>query len=202
MNQDYSDNPAQLAALEAKWATGFTEVDGRHVWDAGLVARDGRRRVFAGEAEDDMWQEIRADTLERVAKEALHGRTATIFEGRVINPLFGRPRRSIADLAHQFGVQASRIYKILDKAKVKVMELIIKKAAAKKSPLGEACPTCGRIYEVGNLSTCKRGYGRDATHNLSPTINQECIPMRYRYRGGGKRSIPATRLEGSHKRPH
>jgi hypothetical protein len=189
-----------LAVFEAKHATGLVELEGRHVSDIGLVARDGRRRVFAGEPEDDLWEEIRADTLAQLAREALTGRTATVFEARALNPLFGRPTRSIDSLAVQFGVQASRIYKIMESAKSKIMDLIIKKAAAKSSPLGEACPTCGRIY--GNnysWASCKRGYSFWAELNLAANIHPECLPQRWRRHiekkivlEGGKHAAPAT----------
>ena len=188
-----------LAALEAKWATGLTRVDGRHVSEIGLVARDGSRRVFSGDAGDDIWQETYADALGELASEALTGRTATVFAARVLDPLAGRPARSIADLAFQFGVTPKRIYKVLDHAKIKIMELIIERASRAKAPLGESCPTCGRVYSQGNLSTCLRGYGHMAQLSRSASIHPECLPPRWRrpFRNksapeGGKQPLPAT----------
>jgi hypothetical protein len=83
-------------------------------------------------------------------------------------------------LAFQFGVTPKRIYKVLDHAKIKIMELIIERASRAKAPLGESCPTCGRVYSQGNLSACLRGYGYMAQFSRSASINPECLPPRWR----------------------
>jgi hypothetical protein len=49
--------------------------------------------------------------VELVGK-VLHGRNATVFEGLVLNPLLGKPAKTVQELAKQFGVPADRIHKI------------------------------------------------------------------------------------------
>lgn len=166
-----------LDALEAKWATGLTRVDGRHVSEIGLVARDGRRRVFAGD-DGDFSHDFYADYLFELSKEALSGSMATIFERRVLDPLVGKPRASIEELAFQFGKTPKRIYKILETAKSRIMNLYIEKVSRAKAPLGESCPTCGRVYGNG-WSPCKRGFASPLIGNLK-NIPLECLPQVYR----------------------
>jgi len=103
--------------FEAKWAAGFTKVDGRHVAADGMVSRRGYRRIIPESGPGREWFEDRAEDLAAAAKEALRGRNATVFDGRVLNPLMGRPKRSIEDLAEQFGTPTKRIYKILDECR-------------------------------------------------------------------------------------
>jgi hypothetical protein len=106
-----------VEGFEEKRANGFTKVDGRHVPADGIVSRRGYRRIIPDSGPGAAWLEWRIEELARVAKEVLRGRNATVFEGRVLNPLMGRPKRSVEDLAEQLGRPTKRIYKILDECR-------------------------------------------------------------------------------------
>jgi hypothetical protein len=106
-----------VEGFEEKWANGFTKVDGRHAPADGIVSRRGYRRIIPDSGPGREWFEDRAEDLANIAKEVLRGRNATVFEGRVLNPLMGRPKRSIEELAEQFGRPTKRIYKILDECR-------------------------------------------------------------------------------------
>ena len=121
-----------VEGFEEKWANGFTRVDGRHVPADGMVSRRGYRRIIPDSGPDAAWLEWRIEELARVAKEVLRGRNATVFEGRVLDPLMGRPKRSIDDLAEQLGRPAKRIYKILDECRHRIEEY-----RRRPSPVGD-----------------------------------------------------------------
>ena len=97
----------------------------------------------------ELWAD-RAEELADVAKEVLRGRNATVFEGRVIAPLRGDPKRSVEELAAQFGVSPAKIHKITERAKDRVLEVFRQRMTPKTE--GDKCPTCGRVYADGTLA--------------------------------------------------
>ena len=174
--------PRTIEGYEAKWAAGHSKVGGRHVAADGLVARSGRRRILPNEPDvawlEDAWLEDAAEKLGKIAKETLHGRNATVFEGRVLDPLMGRRKRSVEELAAQFGVTSAKIHKITEKAKERVAAAVIRYKQGKSlAPEEPACPTCGRWYSRG-WEPCRRGYGFLAAY--SPFTHPECCPPSFR----------------------
>jgi hypothetical protein len=111
-----------VEGFEDRWAAGFAKIDGRHVAADGMVSRRGRRRIIPDSGPGAAWLEWRIEELATVAKEVLRGRNATVFEGRVLNPLMGRAQRSIQDLSDQLGRPPKRIYKILDECRHRIEE--------------------------------------------------------------------------------
>jgi hypothetical protein len=113
--------PAAVEGFENFRAAGFVKIGGRRLMADGLVSRGGYRRVFSDALLETVWDREmwadRAQDLADLAGQYLGGRTATVFEGLVINPLLGRPGRTVDDLARQFGVTPDRIYKIKNKGK-------------------------------------------------------------------------------------
>src|SRR5262245_28924615 len=96
-----------IDSLEARRAAGFTKAgNGKHVMADGLIARSGNRRILpdAREEHDWTWWQERADELVAAATEVLRGRNASVFQGLVLDPLQGKPRKSVRSLALQFGV--------------------------------------------------------------------------------------------------
>src|SRR5690349_2947476 len=104
--------PDPGGSIEAKYATGFTRQAGKHTAHTGPLTRGGRLKIFGevSAAERDKWRQ-RAAELDEIVKKELHGRNATIFEGRVTDSLLGRgPKRSAEELATQLGINAARVY--------------------------------------------------------------------------------------------
>jgi hypothetical protein len=178
-----------VEGFEEKWANGFTRLDGRHIPADGVVSRRGYRRIVRS-GPDREWLEERAEEVEKITKELLRGRTATVFEGRVLYPLMGRPQRSIEELAEQFGVPAKRIYKIEAAGRARVSEGLKRLAACKTD--GDKCPTCGRVYAEWDFSQCARNNGalRDGysgptwgvdlrTVRLGRYMLPECLPPKH-----------------------
>jgi hypothetical protein len=102
------DGDRARGSIEARWAAGYTKIAGKHVVNPGLLTRDSGRLKVLPESisaeEREKWLG-RAIELDEIAKKELHGRNATIFEGRVTDPLLGRgPRRSAKELATKFGI--------------------------------------------------------------------------------------------------
>ena len=177
-DQDRDEHTDEIAAFENKWAAGFTKVDGRYVPADGLVNSKGRRLVFPDGGPDAAELDDWTDRLEVVAKQVLHGRNATVFEGRVLDPLMGRRKRSVEELAAQFGVTSAKIHKITEKAKERVAAAVRRYKQGKSlAPEEPACPTCGRYYRLG-WAPCRRGYGEGAED--SPFTHPECFPPRFR----------------------
>jgi hypothetical protein len=117
-------------SFEAKLASGFARQAGKHTAYSGPLTRGGRLKVFDEEVsaeELEEWGDRAGEAIE-LAKKLFHGRTATILDGRLINPLRGQPRRSVEDLAAQFGIKAKQVYKIEDVAKRRLL------AALKQQP--------------------------------------------------------------------
>lgn len=190
--ETHLDNPVRAArsaelavsrgidGFEAKSATGFALVGGKHVATDGVVSREGYRRIVPDSGLEVGWLEWRTETLAMVAKEVLRGRSATVFEARVLNPLMGLPKRSAEDLARQFGCTLARIYKIVDDAKEKLMAAVARYEQDKSlTAAAEKCPTCGRIYDNDyTWGACHYGYNSSA--KLSPFTRTECVPPAYR----------------------
>lgn len=109
-----------IDAFERRTARGgHSKVEGKHVGGGVLVSRRGYARVIRDT--DKAWlNENNIDALRETAARVLHGRNATIFEKHVINPLLGLPKVSVKELAAQFGIKDTRVYKILDKCKERV----------------------------------------------------------------------------------
>jgi len=182
MNTTY--RPSDLAAVtQAKWSTGVAKIDGRHIAVDGLVARSGRRRILPGGNDDDWLLELYAEQLAALAGRVLHGRSATVFQGRILNPLMGLPQIAVESLAAQFAVSTVEIYKILDRAKLKLKVAAMNdKSPREAPPIYESCPTCGRQYNNSSLSwaPCKRGYSYSAQFNRKAVVHPECWPPSYR----------------------
>src|SRR5262245_45882921 len=149
---------------EDRRTTGFVKSGGKHTQATGLVSRRGYKRIVP---DADSWMEEQgadvAQELIEVAGKILHGRNATVFEGRVLAPLQGKPRRSVDDLAKQFNVRAARIYKIVDDCKRKIERALAKPpedVALYRGILNgdnpqawETCAVCGREYIWNVLPT-------------------------------------------------
>jgi hypothetical protein len=188
-------------SFEAKLASGFARQAGRHTAYTGPLTRGGRVKIFAetvGAEQLDEWTE-RVPELAKLAKELFRGRNATILEGRILNPLLGKPQRSAEDLAAQFNVKPARIYKIAEKR----LRHLLKEFNRRNKPEagnGERCPTCGRVYAEWNFSQCARNYGgplekpalnegflgvtwdinwNRARFGRRPGIHPECLPEKY-----------------------
>jgi hypothetical protein len=169
--------PNDIAKIEIFRARGFAKVAGRHVMADGLVARSGRRRIFPDHA--NMRElEDRADVLLAIAKQVLRGRNATVFEGRVIDPLLGRPKRSVEELAAQFGVSPAKIHKITERCKERVSEAAERFAAPKND--GIKCPECGRIYAEWNFGQCTRGDDESPATSVGLTWYVDFRTVNYR----------------------
>lgn len=176
--------------VETYRATGTVKIAGRTVSADGLVARSGRRRILP-EATDVTALEDKAEQLALVARRVLHGRNATVFEGRVLAPLLGRPKRSVKDLAAQFGVTPDKIYKIVERCKERVLKVY--EQFSKLKITGDRCPTCGRVYDEWNFGQCGRNNGAVQDRHVGPTwlinwsgmrwpslhLHPECLPYAY-----------------------
>jgi hypothetical protein len=207
-SDDYSANSDSHIAggrggvdrFEARRASGFTKVDGRHVAADGLVSRIGYRRIIPEHLLETVWDREtwadRAAELADVAGKVLHGRNATIFEGRVLDPLRGRPKRSVDDLAAQFGITTKRVYNIEERCSDRVKAALnapsqrmdTKGFIAAKNELdkwaeSQKCSLCGRYFALTALSACRGVFGvsetgkpKGARHNLhSGDFSSECL---------------------------
>ena len=186
---------ADVGKVEAFRGRGHVKAAGRHIAADGLVARTGRRRIapefMLSDIHDHELRGERAEEVAEVAKEVLRGRNATVFEGRVIAPLRGDPKRSVEELAAQFGVSPAKIHKITERSKDRVLEVFRQRMAPETE--GDKCPTCGRVYADWNFSECGRNNGtvkdqyfgpswllRWATAKWPPrNRHPECLPHRY-----------------------
>ena len=121
--------------FEAARTAGFTTEAGRHVAVDGLGARSGRRRILPDSGTDNALLEDWTERLERIASKTLMGRRLAVFQGRVIGPLLGQPKRTVQGLAEQYGVTTDRIYKDLERDKIRVAR------AAKQAPVAYATQT-------------------------------------------------------------
>jgi hypothetical protein len=183
----HSADEDPIASFEARWAAGFTkEGDGKHVMADGLVGRSGRRRILPADAgvktaELDDWRWEKTDELVAAAKEVLHQRNASVFQGLVLDPLEGKPRRSVESLAAQFNVTPARIYRIEYDCKLKVMAKIEAKraqtAASERTWADEVCRACGAVYSYGAWpsmkAVCKGRHGNSPSPTLG--LNPHCL---------------------------
>jgi hypothetical protein len=202
-SDDYSANSSanledqsgsrSVAGYEAKWAAGYTKVGGKYIAADGLVSRGGFRRIIPEETDWDRekWAE-RAAELADAAGKILHGRNATIFEGRVLDPLRGRPKRSVDDLAAQFGIAPKRVYKIVERCSDRVMAALSapsqrmdhKGFVAARDELyaraySEKCLLCGRCFALTALSACRGVFGVSG-NKAGNAIRSECLRIQYR----------------------
>jgi hypothetical protein len=104
---------------EARQARGYDKIAGKTVPVDGQVARSGSRRILP-EKDDPQTRLILAEKLKVLIPEVLHGKNATIFEALVLNPLYGKPKRTPEELAIQFGTTRANIDRCLYKARRKV----------------------------------------------------------------------------------
>src|SRR5262245_6456061 len=163
MKDEKSDPLARVIdSLEARRAAGFTKSgDGKHIMADGLIARSGKRRILpdARDGHDWTWWEERADEAAAAAAEVLHQRNASVFQGLVLDPLQGKPRKSVESLAIQFGVPPARIYRILYVCKLKVKAKIDAKRAEtepfERTATGEVCRACGVVYSNSHFPSIK-----------------------------------------------
>jgi hypothetical protein len=120
----------------------------------GLVSKRGFRRIIPGATrEEQEWIEEHAWKLREIAKDILHGRNATVFERRFLNPLDGHPKPPVGELAAQFNVTEKRIYNIEEDCKRRVIEEYRRRSAPKSH--GDKCPMCGRVYAEWDFSQCR-----------------------------------------------
>lgn len=116
-----------IGASEARHASGFVKVAGKHKSADGLLSRGGYRRVLP-DYEDAEWLDLekpeRLAELEEIKSKVLHGRNATIFEQLVLAPLRGERGKTVEELAEQFNKSPDRIYKVKHKAKARVMTFV------------------------------------------------------------------------------
>jgi hypothetical protein len=132
----------------------------------GPLSKRGYRRIIRDSGstlEGEEWAD-RAEQLEGIAKEVLGGRSAAVFAARVIDPLMGRPKRGIDELARQFGVAPNQIYKITEKAKERVA-VAAKRALDKgegeevadvalQKAWKQTCAACGRPWILAWNDVC------------------------------------------------
>jgi hypothetical protein len=164
----YDPNPGggSVAKIEAKYETGFTRQAGKYTAHTGPLTRgSGRLKVFAesiSAEELEEWTD-QAKDFEKVAKQVLRGRDATIFEARVLSPMLGGPQRTPEDCAAQFNIKVGRVYKIEKQAQRKVEAAFLRfkqgKSLVAKDNDDRVCTACGRTdFSDGKL--CDRGkYG-------------------------------------------
>ena len=119
----------------------------------GRTSRSGYRRILPESRPDDWHVEYQIEELEDVVKAVLREKKATIFEALVLDPLRGRPGKTIDDLARQFGRSADYISRIKHKCKIRVQaEIEARRAAEAKvraaaaTQADETCGVCGRNY--------------------------------------------------------
>ncbi len=173
-----------LERFENRIAAGYVKVAGKHVAADGLFSRRGYRRVVR-DGPDITWFEDRRERVLELSDGLFRGRNATIFEGRVLAPLRGERRRTIAELAEQFNVPQKRIYTVEEEGRARIKAILDKKKTAAldiesiADPIGN-CATCGRAYFFGGWTCCARGYGSAVEHSLPPHIHPECLPPHIR----------------------
>lgn len=182
---------AKVAMFEAKASLGFVRKGGKHVAWSGPLQRNGRLKVFHEETQHDAWlSEQNCHQLIEVADKVLHGRNATVFEGLVLAPLRGQPKRTVESLASQFGVDAKRIYRVKNDCVERI------KSELKKTPttpafaspwhlpaheVSETCAICHRSYALSAWPSEKPSCrGRFGDGQLPPDgdINPECLIAR------------------------
>jgi hypothetical protein len=163
----------------------------------GLVSKRGYRRIIPGATrEEQEWIENNTQILRNIAKELFHGRNATVFERRFLNPLDGQPKASVGELAAQFNVTEKRIYNIEENCKRRVIEEYQRRSAPKSH--GDKCPMCGRVYAEWDFSQCRyaldnlKSERRKYQKYIAPTwwvrwsrikwpsrLNPDCLPYNY-----------------------
>jgi len=179
------DTDDSIASFEAKWAAGFTKAgDGKHLMADGLVGRSGRRRIppdARDEEEWDWWRWQKTDEVAAAAAEVLHQRNASVFQGLVLNPLQGKPKKSVESLAAQFGVPPARIHRILYDCKLKVKAKIdakrVETQAFERTSADEVCRACGAVYSYGHFPSIKAACRGRRGHSPSPMegLNPHCL---------------------------
>jgi hypothetical protein len=179
---------AKLDALKARWATGFSKTNGRHVARDGLVSARGYRRIVHDAGWVDDWD---VDALEDLALSVLHGRNATIFEAHMLGPLRGKPKRSVESLAKQFGVGTKRIYKILGECRRRLEAERDKRAAARLAAGAanfEMCGLCQREVSLAHRpSICGRCIGHYGSTRPKGELNSDCLIAQRQARAVGRR---------------
>jgi len=158
----------RLEQFEAKQATGFVKKFGKHAAVSGITDRSGRLKLLASQTEEEVWAaEISRHELIEIAERVLHGRNATVFDGLVLRPIRGLSKRTVDDLAMQFGVDHARIYRIKNDCIDR-----IKKEIAKTKPVA---PTqTSRYRDGGNVfETCER-CNREYPLSLWPSRRSVC----------------------------
>ena len=145
-----SGPPDKISKFENRRVSGFDRIGGKWSKADGLISRGGYRRILPESRSDSWLLDYQIEELEDVAKEVLRERWATVFESLVLDPLRGKPGKTIDDLARQFGVSAEQISRIKYKCKLRVEgELDARREAFAKKNAPEAdetCEVCGRTY--------------------------------------------------------
>jgi len=205
-NSEIARGRGGIEGFEDRQASGFKRVAGRHVAADGLVSRRGNRRIIPDHLLETVWDRDkwadRTAELADVAGKIFHGRNATIFEGRVLDPLMGKPKLPAVDLAKQFGIKTKLVYKIEKRCWDRVeaalnapsQRMDAKRFIAAKKELdkwaeSQKCSVCGRCFAVTALSACrgvfgvsanKEGEPKGARHSLrSGDFRSECLRIQY-----------------------
>jgi hypothetical protein len=181
--RDNASGPADnFSKFENRRTSGFDRIGGKWSKADGLVSRKGYRRILP-ESRPDSWAlDYQLDELEDVSRTVLRERKATVFENLVLDPLRGKPGKTIDDLAKQFGVSVDAIYRIKNKCKVRIEREVEARRAAfakKNAELDETCELCGRTY--GDRAwpriraTCKGHRAGKATTPTPTGLNWKCL---------------------------
>lgn len=182
----------KVAAYDAKAHSGFVRKNGKHVAWSGPLQRNGRVKIFDDKSGHDKWlSEQNHHELIDIASKVLHGRNATVFDGLVLDPLRGQPKRTVESLATQFGVPTARIYRIKNECVERIKSELKKTRAAPEfvSPFHQAAreisETCAHCHRTYNLSAWPSEKQLCRGHFWSGTppdgdINPECLIARRR----------------------
>jgi hypothetical protein len=175
MDDDY-EKLSGIELWEMVTAQGFRKVGGKHV-ATGPTSRNGYRRILPAKG-DDFWHENvkpeQVDSLHSIAREVRRGRNAAVFDALVLAPLRNEPKRTVKDLAAQYGVPEARIHRIMDdcRTKVKKRQAVVAaggdvtdtfEAQVMKGFVGERCSLCARVFIWELLPECNGVFGDDTT---------------------------------------
>lgn len=149
-----------------------------------------RKRRSNTDPEHDYWarriKPLQVDELERVSRDVLSGRNATVWESLVLDPLRGKAKRTPEELAEQFRVSAARIYRIKNRANDKVRRGL--QSASRTRPVkptmppimldfmdggGERCAVCNHGFRWTSAALCNGIFGDGRPRS-------ECLRTRWR----------------------
>lgn len=112
-------HPANVSAIEEFRARGFAKIKGVHIMADGLVSKKGYRRVTGIPDDREM---LDVETARELAEKVLHGRNATIYSRCVIDHADGLRGATEQQMARQFGISVSQVYRIIGKCQMRMVE--------------------------------------------------------------------------------